>query len=687
MIGEREFSTDTNSYGALAMRHYDIDGNNIDAFYDASDDLIFVLDNTINPNKPNVLLVINPVGDKKWDEILSGQYGVDLENVRPKQDNKYQKLDIEYSGLPVYDGLIKAFLDSEDLTEHLNQLNILRDSAVRHSAMLRLTAANEAITKTNATITRTKDAIIRLQERIKTLKAKLAETKKEIGRVDTKQSAAKILKIQSQIEATNEKLKRAKKRLESAQKRLEIATVDAELAGNLLNQAGQETETVKAAPKSRSVAVKHEYPVRAIEPDEVEPEVEPEDEGGDDMDLEDYDDSFDKELKTKEEPETENDSGVKPLFDKDPEILNEDIAFKPIDFDIPNIPSLDEKTEPEFKPEDNSENATSFETENLETQPDEHPLLPEPEEPEYPVPSFESDEQKSVLDTMTPITDDFDKDFDVPEINSEPEYGLPEPKPVEEPVAPAPVTPIENLVRPVSPAIQTAPAPTASNYGVASNAPVSDSGEEMVYSTQTVKSKPSIMYYLLLLILIVLSIFTLWLYQKNMITTTPVLTQSAEPEYVEKAPVSETVLNEVSEPEPVQVAEPEPVVEPEFVEADNVDVEEPVIEEEQPVVEEEPFEPTISGAVPAYVMTSGQTDEEETISDEEIIVNKPVYEPGSKYDDMFVSEQDYQNYEQPAQPQYTEDEVLEKIKDNVVIFYDEEEAAYRGEQGGFYYSE
>ncbi len=672
MIGERDFSTDTNSYGALTMRHYDIDGNNLDAFYDASGDLIFVLDNTINPTKPNVLLVINPIGDKKWDEILSGQYGVDLENVRPKQDNKYQKLDIEYSGLSVYDGLIRAFLNSEDLAEHLSQLNILRDSAVRHSAMLRLTAANEAITKTNATIARTKDAIIRLQERIKTLKVKLAESKKEIGRVDTKQSAAKILKIQSQIEATNEKLKRAKKRLESAQKRLEIATVDAELAGDLLNQAGH--ETVKVTPKSRSVAVKHEYPVSAIEPDEVEPE----DEDGDDMDLKDYDDSFDKEIETKEEPEIENDSGVKPLFDKDPEILNEDIAFKPIDFDVPNIPSLDEKTEPEFKPVDNPENIASFETTNLETKPDEQPMLPEPEEPEYPVSTFENDEQKSVLDTMTPITDDFDKDFDAPEIKSTPEYDLPEP--VEEPVVPAPVTPIENLVRPVSPAMQTTPAPAVSNYGVASNAPVSNSGEEMVYSAQTVKSKPSIMYYLLLLVLIVLSIFTLWLYQKNMITSTPVLTQSAEPESVEKAPVAEVALDEINEPESVQINESEPVAEPEFVEEDIV-VEEPMAEEEQII--EEPAEPTIAGAVPAYVMTSGQTDEVESVPEEEIIVNKPEYGTSSKYDDMFISEQDYQNYEQPAQPQYNEDEVY-YYDDG---FYDEEEAAYRGEKGGFYYSE
>jgi len=69
MIGENTSSLQETEYGTLIMRSYDIEGNNIDAFYDDADDLVFVLDNTINPNKPNVLLVINPEGDKKWDEF------------------------------------------------------------------------------------------------------------------------------------------------------------------------------------------------------------------------------------------------------------------------------------------------------------------------------------------------------------------------------------------------------------------------------------------------------------------------------------------------------------------------------------------------------------------------------------------------------------------------------------------
>ena len=70
MIGERENFDSQTQYGSLVMRPYDIEGNEISAFYDSSDKLVFVLDNTISSRKPNILLVINPDADKKWDEIL-----------------------------------------------------------------------------------------------------------------------------------------------------------------------------------------------------------------------------------------------------------------------------------------------------------------------------------------------------------------------------------------------------------------------------------------------------------------------------------------------------------------------------------------------------------------------------------------------------------------------------------------
>ena len=90
MPNERDFST-------ITMREYNVAGNELRAYYDNDGALVFVVDMLVNDRKPNVLLVIDAVDNRKWDDILENDYGVELETVRPKKDNKYQKLDIEYS--------------------------------------------------------------------------------------------------------------------------------------------------------------------------------------------------------------------------------------------------------------------------------------------------------------------------------------------------------------------------------------------------------------------------------------------------------------------------------------------------------------------------------------------------------------------------------------------------------------
>ncbi|MCQ2572040.1 MAG: hypothetical protein MJ165_03550 [Alphaproteobacteria bacterium] len=674
MIGERENITSDTEYGTLVMRSYVIEGNEINAFYDASDDLIFVLDNTINSYKPNVLLVINPDGDKKWDEILSGEYDVDLEMIRPKQDNKYQKLDIEYSGLSVYENLINAYDAGDGLEEHLNQLNILRDSAARHSAMTRLNIANETITKTNATIVKTKETIVRLQERLKTLKAKLSSQKKEIGRVSTKQSAAKILKTESQIEATNEKIKRAKKRLDSAQKRLETATVDAELASELLNQPAQE---IKMPVKTKPVVA--EPKVAVTQAEEVE-------------DDEELDDDFtDEDEEITEEQEEE----VKPLFDTDPNIVDDDMAFKPISFeDSVEKTETVEDNEPELEDQIKELEAETS-TPKLEFDP-----VPE-------LPSFTSTENvseeyettfdtndKPVLDSIMPVPDEdnnLQNDFKIEEqehidsldqvVNMEPQKTMP----------------AEDLIRPVPPAPQSFNAPT----NVAPVRPVGDN--------QTESSKPTFVYYVLLFILIGLSVFTLWLYQNHMGTDkTPALTENivavekteqpkvAEPvvEKVEVAPVEEEsafideepeVVPEPKVEEPVAEPEPEPEPEPEEVEEDE--------------------EPIIINAVPERVSTSGVVQEEEleeepaVVEVKEPVVNKPVYGASSKRDDMFVydgaeeavedegpqiihqeivMEEEVTTYPETDEEEYVDEEYAQEDE-----FFDEEEAAYQAEMAEY----
>ena len=112
----------------LSLVEYDIAGNAIRAYYDGSDNLIFVLDETVNSDKPNVLLVIDSFDGRKWDDVLANDYGVDLETVRPKRDNKYQKLDIEYGGLDVYADLISANESGDDLSGAIaNLMRFLAD--------------------------------------------------------------------------------------------------------------------------------------------------------------------------------------------------------------------------------------------------------------------------------------------------------------------------------------------------------------------------------------------------------------------------------------------------------------------------------------------------------------------------------------------------------------------------------
>ena len=687
MIGERKNTYQDTDYGTLTMREFDIDGNNINAFYDAQDNLIFVLDNTLNAQKPNVLLVINPDGDKKWDEILSSDYDVDLETIRPKVDNKYQKLDIEYSGLPVYENLIDAYNAGEDLTEQLNQLAVLRDSASRHSAMMRLTVANETIAKTNATIVKTKETIVRLETRIKTLRSSLSAEKKSIGKVNTKQSASRILKLESQIEATNEKLKRAKKRLESAQRRLEVATVDAELASGLLNRPSVEQKQ-KTKAENKPVMVAPEYPVQTIKAEDYD-EIDDEIKEPDDTDK-DY---------TMEDNNTEEDvveSDVKPLFAEDPQIINDNIAFKPIEFDKPLFADEPKKEEilpvveslPEPEPDAPLESRPVLES----FTPIEAPsFLPEPVAEE----ATEIVEERPVLETMMPVVEDTEPvvQFDEPwlpeesaapvletPVQDEPVMPVASVESVEsvEPVAPvAPVPPVVPPVAPITPMVNDFKAPVEVKAG---------------------KSRPGLVYYILLLVLIGLSVFTLWLYQKNMmsdsapvltasVSETSVLTPAKKDTHVTKkakkksAPEPETVATESAEEEPVFFTDaPVATENVEQVESDT-DVEPVEVSEQEYVNAPVETAPEVINAVPEHLNTSGAeiSDDEGVVSpsEEDILASKPVYEPGAKYDNMFVDEADVQYVSDTETPQ---EEVFYDEND---LYYDNEEAAYQAEIGGF----
>lgn len=642
MPNERE-----NLYQPLTYVDLDIAGNAFRAFYDVDSKLVMVLDFVVNDIKPNVLLVINPVGNRKWDDILMNDYAVDLETIRPKKDNKYQKLDIEYTGLSEYDNLIRAYNAGNDLASALAELEAFRNMAARRAALERLGAADIVAERARETIEKTNETISASQARLKSLRGKLAELRRNVGKEPTKQSAAKILRTESQIDAASDKVARAKKRLVSAQHRLDAATVDADMARAILTRLDDDDviveHSVPATPMPTDVASFEQPSVPMATPPqftEITPFQEPE---------------FD-------EPKAEDmaDDEVKPLFDKDPEILDEEIAFKPIDFDLPSVavapsvPDVSQYDEPapvaplSFAPPAQSQ----------PVEPIAAPMLDSLTSVDLPSEQIDSELMATIAPAPAP------QEFVSPVADVAPVVADVKPVadilPSQSPVAPMPEispAPIDTGMRPVSPIT-----------GVAAE------------TATPVRHKPTMLYYVMLIVLIVLSVFTLWLYQKSANDTLPELGAQTKPvvEEVDRQDAQPEKDVVVDAPSPfiaqqqveIQVAEPvvvpEPVVaEPVVAEPEVADVElEPVlvtpavpVQMADKVVPAVPVEVTpepideVQEVVVEPVVTPVES-ESPFLSDEtvvatppkpivDVVVDKPAYNV-SQNEKMFVADPEYE---------------------------------------------
>ena len=693
-------------YQPLKWIDYDIAGNKFRAYYDMDDKLVFVIDFVVNETKPNVLLVINPVGDRKWDDILMNDYGIDLETVRPKKDNKYQKLDIEYTGLAEYDALVQAYEDDEDLSDAISGLESFRHMAAMRAALERMAAAELTASRARETIEKTNETLQDLQDKLKTLRSKLAAQRREIGKEPTKQSAAKILRTESQIDSVNEKLVRAKKRHANAQHRLSQAIDESEVAREIMDvledmdtsaklpAEPMETSvaTVKPAaddvlvirPGTTDVAVVEEAPVPMTqEPQftEIVPYDEEDDEYDDDeYDDEEYEDDSDEEVTESEE--------VKPLFDEDPKILDEVGAFQPIDFGggvsdvapmINTAPVVKEKSDDT----------------NLSVQP--LTFMP-PVESEH----IESKQEfvpvaTPMLDSLTAVqpTDDDNK------IDSELMATI-------EPVV-VPAT-TEDMVRPESPVVEAEVGAeesknetTMPEIEVASEdsgfrplSPIaSDNGKTsenavVAAPAATSQRKPTMLYYVLLIVLIVLSVFTLWLYQSSVNDSVPELgakttvVETVEKEDVTETPSAKDVAEEVAVAE-VVVTDENPFLDDMIVaeekeeqkeessqvlpmpmdivqmavesksESKEVAVETEAAEEPAVVVEESvaevvvPAEEVVATVDEAPVVAEEVSVSEEAVvvpSEEEVLASKPEYGV-NREEALFVADSEYET-DEPA---------------------------------------
>lgn len=614
----------------LTQHHYDIDGNDLRAYYNDAGHLVFVIDATVSGVKPNVLLVMNPVGNRKWDDVLENDWNVDLETVRPRRDNKYQKLDIEYGGLNVYENLIRAYDSGDDISGALGELMAFRNASVRRAATERLDAANRTIERANETIEKTNDSVAELQSRVRTLNTKLAQHRKSVGRKPTKESASKILKTEAQLDATNEKIRRAKRRIVNAKRRMAAAADDVTAANELLARIPEIVDVPVALRKN-------DLSVVAAKSNINEPKA------------------------TKMADEE-----VKPLFDKDPEILDEEIAFKPIDFDAPSpfVPGTTDETPTDdvavvepltFVPPVSPHAVDAASSDEVAPQPQTvvNVFAPVPDVPAADLaPVSDSGTPTPVLNTITSAA--------APVVDDTPVATMPTPD-----VTPAPASTPESRPAPIAPNIPS----------VADVRPVSPITGNAAPVSPNSSQKPSFIYYMALGVLIVLSVFTLWLYQQRSTTTTvPNLTAVVASENAAETPAPQAAtdaptpfvdenaapVTPVVTPQPT-VVEPEPepvVVEPEPAVAESVPepqpapvaVEpepEPVVATPAPVATEPAPAPVpavtvnpISTVAPTPTPTVTETPKI-VESEEEILAKKPSYSVSSSQQEMFVASPSY----------------------------------------------
>ena len=414
--------------GLLKSIDFKIEDNLLSAFY-KDDELIFVLDKTINETKPNVLLIIEQIDGRKWDDILANDYNVTLELIRPKIRNKYRKLDIDYDGLNIYKNLIEDYKNGNDLTNSLNELSNFRNSSIKMAASQRLVSSQNKIRKSSITVDKTDKTLSKLQEDFKKLRLKLQKQRKK--NIDLE----KIKKTEDRIQNLILKMRRSKKRLKRAEKRLETAKKDSDISEEILKQ---------------------KYIIKTTKAIDVMSE------------------------------------DVKPLFDKDPEVMDEKIAFKPINFDS------DKFDETEVVP--NMSGIISDEDKNdIDIE-------------------YNNSSENSVIDSIKAIEEDTveeNKEEKIEDKKEEPEKF------------------IEPLKRPVSP---------ISGQTIRSNLEQPYDNNNILSSSQIVSNRPSPIYYLVLVLLIITSIFTLFLYQKrNCNNGTPnITTEKVETVFVEEKPDEKT---------------------------------------------------------------------------------------------------------------------------------------------------
>ena len=647
----------------LKMLSFDIKGNLLHAYYNSDNELVFVLDETFLPYKPNVVLILEPNGTRKWDDILSNDYNVDLESIRPKKNNKYQKLDIEYNGLNIYKQLIDAHQSNQPTQDILTLLGAFRNKSALRIATERRIAAEDAANIARETIARTNDTIADLTTKLKQLRTKLGNQRKEIGKEPTKQSASKILKTEAQIDASNDKLNRAKKRLSNAKRRLLVASEDADAANSILNiispLSKNDNTDIIIAP-NHDIAVTQDAPVPMTSTEPNVPAF--------------YDiDTTEINQENTHNTKAENmaDEEVKPLFDTDPEILDDEISFKPVDLSPsilqePSVPQQIPSAVPAAQQDINITQEPIFDSpvpqqpqyaQPVQPQQYEQPQYaqPVPQQPQYVQPVQPQQYEQPQYAQPVPQQPQYvqpvqPQQYEQPQyaqpVPQQPQYVQPvQPQQYEQPqyAQPVPQQPVLNTIKPVEPELQhTQPTTPAIPVPTASARPTSPLTGANTAQQEQIKSekKPNLIYYLMLIILIALSIFTLWIYQQKAQT-------SATPDVTAKPSVTTDVSAPQASDDFLEEMPSEPIItEPVKTEIAPETTTPVVSEPETPNTTETEQKPVYTMENSPYFQLDEPEPEPETepvITEPEVepVVNKPAYNAGPVQEEMFIADENY----------------------------------------------
>ncbi len=225
---------------------------NFTGYYWKNDSLLFVIDKSLDEISPDFRLIINPDTenpDKKWDSILSGDYRLNLETIRPKQNNKYQKLDIEYFGLALYEKFISVLSSDSKNSKYLNDLyQKLLSLKIRNSVentQKRIEEYESDVSKSNETIKKTQKTIEKLNDTITFFSERLANQKIASKKDSSAEMAEKISKTEDNVSRNKSKLSKSNVRLKKAIKRFETATKDLEDTKNRLKLLSKLSKNIK----------------------------------------------------------------------------------------------------------------------------------------------------------------------------------------------------------------------------------------------------------------------------------------------------------------------------------------------------------------------------------------------------------------------------------------------------------